>query len=413
MAEVTKTMKLHIRPSDEAVHAFRETTEAYRQGCNYVSEYIFCHDMNLTFLKLTEHTYQNLRKEYGLKAQLAQSVVKTVIARYKTVESQLEGHPYRYKDESGRLQYIPRTLKWLVKPVLFSRPQADYVRNRDYSFVADKETGERRLSLNTLSGRVLVPYDVPEPFAGYFDGTWKFGTGKLVRLKGEWYFHLPVTAEVPEDQVMTRDKVRHVVGIDRGLRFLAATYDEKGKNRFFCGRRAVEKRHAFQKVRDELQARGTKSSKRALKRISGRENRWMSDVNHRISKTLVDAYGKGTLFVMEDLTGVSFSQDTLGSRTAKGRKDLRSWPFYQLEQDLTYKAQAAGSAVLKVDAHYTSQRCPKCGRIHRENRLHSRHLYRCDRCGYQSNDDRLGAMNIQMLGTFYVSGMDRPKFAVR
>ena len=35
----------------------------------------------------------------------------------------------------------------------------------------------------------------------------------------------------------------------------------------------------------------------------------------------------------------------------------------QFEQDLTYKAQAIGSQVLKVKPDYTSQRCPKCGRI--------------------------------------------------
>ena len=31
----------------------------------------------------------------------------------------------------------------------------------------------------------------------------------------------------------------------------------------------------------------------------------MSDVNHRMSKTLVEKYGKETLFVLEDLTGVT------------------------------------------------------------------------------------------------------------
>ena len=63
----------------------------------------------------------------------------------------------------------------------------------------------------------------------------------------------------------------------------------------------------------------------------------MSDVNHRISKTLVEKYGKDTLFVLEDLTGVSFEESHL-SKTAKQNYDLRSWAFYQLEQFLTYKA---------------------------------------------------------------------------
>ena len=66
----------------------------------------------------------------------------------------------------------------------------------------------------------------------------------------------------------------------------------------------------------------------------------MSDVNHQISKTLVTKYKAKTLFVLEDLKGVSFSDDLLGKRSAKGRQELRTWTFYQFEQDLTYKAQA-------------------------------------------------------------------------
>ena len=209
------------------------------------------------------------------------------------------------------------------------------------------------------------------------------------------------------------DEVKHVVGIDRGLRFLATSYDEHGKTLFFDGRTVMAKRDAFQSVRDDLQAKGTKSAKRALKRIAGRENRWMTDVNHQISKTLSRTYGEGTLFVLEDLAGISFSEDLLNSRNRKERKDLRTWSFYQFEQFLTYKAQADGSAVIKVRPDYTSQRCPKCGRIHKENRHHDIHEYICDGCGYRSNDDRLAAMNIQMLGTMYLSGDTNPRFGAR
>ncbi len=113
------------------------------------------------------------------------------------------------------------------------------------------------------------------------------------------------------------------------------------------------------------------------------------------------------------LKGVSFSDDLLGKRSAKDREKLRTWTFYQFEQDLMYKAQASGSQVLKVKPDYTSQRCPKCGRIQKGNRHHDIHEYICDCCGYRSNDDRVGAMNIQLLGTMYVSGDSNPRFGVR
>ncbi|WP_173000672.1 transposase, partial [Lactobacillus helveticus] len=71
--------------------------------------------------------------------------------------------------------------------------------------------------------------------------------------------------------------------IDRGLRFLTACYDEKGKTLLYSGQQILRKRRKYKRLRAQLQAKGTKSAKRRLKKIGQRENRWMSDVNHRLT----------------------------------------------------------------------------------------------------------------------------------
>ena len=400
ISDLTKTIKLRIHVTPEQEVLLRQMTEQYRQACNFVSQYIFDNQFDLTYQSLNKKLYSDLRGLFGLKSQLAQSSIKTTIARYKTVKQQLFQNPYRYKDEDGRWQRIPKTLEWLWNSVFFRRPQADLVRNRDYSFVDDGQV----LSINTLGKRTKCTFE-GEHFAGYLNVSYQLGTAKLVELKGRWYLHIPVTKAVEDFQ---KECVRHVVGIDRGLRFLAVSYDEQGKTKFVSGKKIATKRHKFQEVRKQLQAKGTKSAKRKLKAISGRENRWMSDVTHQISKTLVQKYGKDTLFVLEELAGVSFEESNL-SRTAKQNYDLRSWSFYQLEQFLTYKAHENRSEVLKVSAKYTSQRCPKCGIIRKANRDHHKHLYSCQ-CGYKSNDDRIGVMNIQLLGTMWISGDTHPRY---
>ena len=400
ISDLTKTIKLRIHVTPEQEVLLRQMMEQYRQACNFVSQYIFDNQFDLTYQSLNKKLYSDLRGLFGLKFQLAQSSIKTTIARYKTVKQQLFQNPYRYKDEDGRWQRIPKTLEWLWNSVFFRRPQADLVRNRDYSFVDDGQV----LSINTLGKRTTCTFE-GEHFAGYLNVSYQLGTAKLVELKGRWYLHIPVTKAVEDFQ---KECVRHVVGIDRGLRFLAVSYDEQGKTKFVSGKKIATKRHKFQEVRKQLQAKGTKSAKRKLKAISGRENRWMSDVNHQISKTLVQKYGKDTLFVLEELAGVSFEESNL-SRTAKQNYDLRSWSFYQLEQFLTYKAHENRSEVLKVSAKYTSQRCPKCGIIRKANRDHHKHLYSCQ-CGYKSNDDRIGVMNIQLLGTMWISGDTHPRY---
>ena len=379
---------------------FKQMSEQYRLACNFVSQYIFENDFVLNFNQLNKSLYHCVREQFNLKSQLTQSVFRTATARYKTAKEQLAQKPFRYKDENGEYQRITRTLEWLIKPVFFRRPQCDLVRDRDYSLV---DNGSM-LSINTLDKRVRIRFE-DKHWQKYLDGTWILGTAKLLQLKGKWYLHIPVTKAVEE---FGKEEVTHVVGIDRGLRFLAVTYDEQGKTEFVRGKQILRKRHKFLEIRRQLQSKGTKSAKRALVRLSGRENRWISDVNHCISKTLVEKYGTDTLFVVEDLTGISFAEKNL-SRGVSANNDLRSWAFYQLEQFLVYKAHEACSEVLKVSAKYTSQRCPKCGSIDKNNRYHKTHEYRCQ-CGYRSNDDRVGAMNIQLLGTMWISGEERPYF---
>lgn len=378
---------------------FSKTMEQYRLACNYVSEYLFNNNFPLNKNEVQKVIYNTIREKFNLKSQMTISCIRSVIARYKTVKTQMARRPYNYQDQNtGEWYREVRDLTWLHKPISFNRPQVDLQRNRDWSYLSSGQ-----LSINTLDGRVKVD-PICRGFNQYLDGTWKFGLAKLLKSSGKWYLHISATKEVTD---FDKQAVKHVVGIDRGLRFLVTSYDEQGKTAFFDGQAIMRKRAKYQKLRAILQAKGTKSAKRRLKKLSGRENRWISDVNHCLSKTLVQKYGANTLFVLENLNGVSFERTDLPKAL---RNQNKSWAFYQLEQFLTYKAHLNNSEVVEVSAKYTSQRCPKCGVIKKDNRNHEKHEYHCDNCGYRSNDDRIGAMNIQLLGTQYISGQEQPKF---
>lgn len=404
--EISLTAKLRlVFQSEKDRNSAYETLIAYRNACNHVSQYLFNHDFEMKQSTLQSELYHDIRAQFGLKSQMTQSVFKTVIARYKTLQTQLRKQRvwdgYK-KDNHGKElpNYTKKDLTFLWQPIEFKRPQLDLVRNRDYTFKDDV------LSLNTLNGRILVKvHNLSQN--PYFDGSWTLGTGKVVRSGKHWFFHVAVSKEVPDFQL---DHLQHVVGIDRGLRQIITAYDEKGKTRFVNGGFITRKRQHYAQLRARLQAKGTKSAKRRLRALSGRENRWMSDVNHCLSKTLVNTYGKQTLFVLEDLTNVTF--DTVHSRQRDARYTHHSWSFYDLEQKLRYKAHLNQSQVVLVDAHYTSQRCPKCGCIDKTHRDKDLHQYCCSRCGYSSNDDRVGAMNIQELGKWFISGVEKPSFNI-
>ena len=107
----------------------------------------------------------------------------------------------------------------------------------------------------------------------------------MIKQGKNWFFYISASKELPD---YDKDQTQHVIGIDRGLRFLTVCYDEKGKTFFQTGEKVLQIRRKYKKLRQQLQAKGTKSAKRRLKRIGQRENRWMTDINHWLSKTLVD-----------------------------------------------------------------------------------------------------------------------------
>ena len=166
-----------------------------------------------------------------------------------------------------------------------------------------------------------------------------------------------------------------------------------------------QKRAHYSKLRKELQMRHTPSARRRIKAIGQRENRWMQDVNHCVSKALALNNPKHTLFVLEDLSGVRNATERV--RT-KDRYVSVSWSFYDLEQKLIYKAKQNQSTVIKVDPRYTSQCCPVCGHIEKSNRNKKIHLFTCKNCGYKSNDDRIGAMNLYRMGINYLEDSQVP-----
>ena len=377
MEQMTVTAKIQIVVNKTDKALLDETMSVYRDACNYVSDYVFrTHDLKQ--FSLNKILYSALREKFGLKSQMAQSVLKTVIARYKTVlENQNE---------------------W-IRPT-FKNPQYDLVWNRDYSLT------QNRFSVNTLKGRIKLPY-FTEGMSKYFDRIiYKFGTASLVSKHGKYYLHIPVTYDVEECDI---SDICNVVGIDRGINFVVATYDSQHKSGFVSGKTIKQKRANYSKLRKELQMRQTPSSRRRLKAIGQRENRWMQEVNHCVSKALVENNPKHTLFVLEDLSGIRNATEHVKT---KDRYVSVSWSFYDLEQKLMYKAKQNQSIVIKVDPAYTSQGCPICGHTEKANRNKKIHLFTCKNCGYKSNDDRIGAMNLYHMGIDYLADSQVPNTVV-
>jgi len=131
-----------------------------------------------------------------------------------------------------------------------------------------------------------------------------------------------------------------------------------------------------------------------LRKSQGKERRWMKNINHQLSRHIVNyAEAQGVRVIkLEALAGIR-EGTTRTSRGASARKNNRmqnTWSFYQLAAFITYKAERLGITVERVDPAYTSQECPACGK---HNKAQDR-LYRCADCGWRGHRDAVGAVAI-------------------
>jgi len=215
----------------------------------------------------------------------------------------------------------------------------------------------------------------------------KAGILRIKKKRGKWIADIALTL----DEAPASDG-QAIMGIDLGIKVPAVAHTRGKGTRFFGnGRYQRYMRRRFYARRKKLQ----KAKKpRAVKRSKGKEAQWMKNINHQLSRQIVNhahEQGVGTIKV-ESLAGIR-KGTTRPSRGAKARKNNRmknSWSFYQLTMFIAYKAERLGITVEQVDPAYTSQECPACGA---RNKAQDR-TYVCAECGWMGHRDTVGAINI-------------------
>ncbi len=333
-------------PSPEQYNALMETMERFNEACNYISQLAF-ERYTSSQVKLHHLAYRYLREHYGLSAQMAVRVVGKVVEQYRRDKTRL----HTFKPHSAMV-YDQRILSW---------------------------KGLDKVSLLTLEGRLIIPIRI-----GIYQ---EARINRIVKqcdlILRNGIFYLAVTVDAPE--VTPNDPVG-TLGVDLGVVHLAVDSDGE----FYSGEQVDKVREKTDILKSKLQSKGTKSAKRHLKILSGRESRFRRNTNHIISKRLVSkAKDTQRAIALEDLRDISSRTTVRHSQ----RRRHKSWAFNQLRQFITYKAKIAGVLVNLVDPRNTSRTCPQCGFVSKSNRK-SQSLFSCQLCGFASNADFVGAINI-------------------
>ena len=261
-----------------------------------------------------------------------------------------------------------------IQPVFHPHAAVDYDA-RILTFV----DVSREVTIATLDGRQRIGRVGGDHHEALLAG--KRGASTLCLRKGRWYLHTAVDV-VPEP---LREPAGFL-GVDMGIVNLAT--DSDGER--YSGA-AVERVRVRQLVlRTALQTCGSRSARRHLQRLSGKEQRFRTDTNHVLSKRLVTkAKDTGRGIALEDLKGI---RDRVTVR--KGQRARHgAWAFFQLRSHVEYKATRAGVPVTAVDPRNTSRTCPECGHCAKRNRP-SQAEFRCVACGFAEHADHVAARNI-------------------
>lgn len=324
-----------------------KTTELYKQGIQLCIDKAW--EMKIrNNVKLHPFVYQEIRS-FGLPSQLAISCIKQACGMIK---------------------------KSKTKPFI-KRVSIRYNPPRSFSFKNNV------LSISTIQGRVKIPIKIPNYALKYFN--WKI-VESLLRIdsKNRCFFIFTFTAE----SSWTSNQHFEVLGVDCGINKIAVTSDGK-----FFGGGVKHLRVKHDKLVSILQSKGTRASKRKLKRISGTWNRFMRLQNHNISKAIVERFNNGDVIVMEDLKGIR--------TTIKYNKWVHKWAFRQLQSFIEYKALAKGIRIVYINPRYTSKSCSVC---HNAETIRHSGFIECKICGHCSDSDFGASKNIAQL---YIRNMCR------
>jgi IS605 OrfB family transposase len=369
--EQTLTIVCKIQPTSEQVSKIEATLQAFADACNYIHGEVPAKITGKASIQA--QTYSEVRARFGLTANLAVRACARVGMNRKAAKA-LKGKVEAFKPTS--VDYDAR---------IFSFREKDWT-----------------VSLSTVDGRERMPIVA----ANYQRGKLKDKVPTSAQLckhkDGLFYIHIQV-----KDTPPTPSNTDKVIGVDLGRTDIAVTSEGNS----WSGKQITQIRDRFSKVRANLQAKGTKSAKRALKRLSGREKRYQTWVNHNISRAIINrAKSINAAIAIEDLTGIR-NRTNKQPRNKTERRRSNSWAFYQLRSFLEYKGIQAGVKVVAVRPAYTSQTCHQCHHIHptKGESYRQGKRFKCGNCGWHGDADLNGSLMIAILGGELVSRPESSK----
>ncbi|WP_241546204.1 RNA-guided endonuclease InsQ/TnpB family protein [Enterococcus villorum] len=340
------TVKIKLKPTNAQTEFIQTSSLAYIEAVNLlVSEMIMAE-------KVTKKTSKDV------DAPLNSAVKNQAIRDAKSVFQ---------KAKKSHFKNIPL----LKKPVIIWNNQ---------NFTIGPSGIKMPFVIDGKSKKIEIMADIPEYERSLLKKACKISTLRITRKRAHYVAQIAI--ELPE-KLNTATKI---MGVDLGIKVPAVCCTEDNEVKFSGNGRMNKYIRRYHHSRRKKLGKAKKIN--ALKKSKDKEQRWMKDQDHKISREIVDFAVNHHIGMIRLEKLANIRKQTRKSR--KNNHSLSNWSFYRLASFIEYKAKLVGIKVEYVHPAYTSQKCPNCGHRHRaKNRK-----YDCSDCGYIGHRDIVGAKNI-------------------
>ena len=350
------TLQIKLLPTYEQAVKLKKTFSVFNEACNTISQIAWERHVFKQF-NLHKEVYYPIKETYHLSSQLIVRAISKVADAYK-----LDKKKQRHFREFGAITYDSRVISYNI----------------------DKSV----CSISLIGGREKITFTCYRPQLMQYAK----GEADLVVIKDKFYLYQ--TIDIPDEE---EEAAEDVLGVDMGLTDIVTLSD--GTN--ISSDEVKDIRNRYNKVRASVQSKGTRNCHKLLKRLKGRERRFATIVNHRISRQIVaKAKKEHKGIAIEDLKNIRWGMNSK-KRNKTFRRRSNSWNFCQLRSFLEYKSKINGVQITAIPPAYTSQTCHNCGHI---GIRHGKH-FRCAHCGNVADADVNAALNIATWG--YVNTHER------
>ena len=343
------TLQIKLLPTDEQAVILKNTFSVFNEACNTISQIAWERRVFKQF-SLHKEVYYSIKETYNLSSQLVVRAISKVADAYK-----LNRKKQRHFREFGAITYDSRVLSYNIAKSI--------------------------CSISLIGSREKIAYICYRPQLMQYAK----GEADLVLINGKFYLYQ--TIDIPDEE---EEFAEDFIGVDMGITDIVSLSD--GTN--ISSKEVKDIRIRYNKVRASIQSKGTRNCHRLLKRLKGRERRFATIVNHRISKQIVAKAKKEQKGIaIEDLKNIRLGVNSK-KRNKTFRRRINSWSFSQLRSFLEYKCKINGIQLVAINPAYTSQTCYNCGHIGIRKGKH----FRCRHCGNVADADINAALNIATWG---------------